>query len=72
MSILDIDKKEFAEIRIHLKLSPPELASLLGVSRSTVNRWENGERAIPRLVSLVMRAADKKPDILQTLYKLAN
>ena len=39
-------QEKLLEIRKKLNLSQEELASRLGVSFATVNRWENGKTAI--------------------------
>jgi len=38
--------EEFRALRKHLNLSQERFARLLGVSFSTVSRWENGSRVI--------------------------
>lgn len=54
------------------KLSQAELATQLGVSRLTVNRWERGVRNIaPNLVSLIAEktgipAKELRPDFAAT------
>jgi DNA-binding transcriptional regulator YiaG len=37
-------------------LTQPQLAELLGVTRFSVNRWENGERRIVKRTDIAIRA----------------
>ena len=39
------------DMRFRQRLTPPALATLVGVSRSTVNKWESGEQ-VPSLLML--------------------
>lgn len=39
------------DIRFRRDLTPPKLADLVGVSRSTVNKWESGEQ-VPSMIWL--------------------
>ena len=47
--------KQLKAIRNRLGNSQTELAKRLGVAFITINRWENGHRAIPTAVSLALK-----------------
>lgn len=47
--------QEFKDFREHLDLTQSQLSSYLGVTRESVARYENGDRAITRTVELAMR-----------------
>lgn len=49
-----MDNTRVKEIREGLKLTQAELAGLMGVSRATVNRWENGITRISRRMSNIL------------------
>jgi DNA-binding transcriptional regulator YiaG len=53
-----MDAREFEDWRIDHKLSRPELARLLGVDVSAVNRWENGKRKIPAYLPLALKSLE--------------
>lgn len=46
--------KALTEWRLARKLSQPELADCIGVAKSTVYRWECGDRRIPRYLSALL------------------
>lgn len=45
---------EFKDARWQLRLNQKELAAVLGVHPVTVNRWEKGNKTIPRIAELAM------------------
>lgn len=49
--------------RLSLELTQAEFADWLGVSRSTVNRWEGGLQAIPHMVALLESYYHRPDDI---------
>jgi transcriptional regulator with XRE-family HTH domain len=49
-----MDNTRVKGIRKSLKLTQAELANLMGVSRATVNRWENGVTRISRRMSNIL------------------
>lgn len=44
----------------HVKLSKARAAAELGIARSTLDRYLDGESPIPRTVALAMAAIDKR------------
>jgi len=65
--------------RLRLEMTQDSFAIWLGVSRSTVNRWEGGLQTIPKMVELVERHYHKsvesgfkemRPGHLPTLLRL--
>ena len=58
--------------RLRLGLSTDEAARVLGQSnRSTITRWENGERAIPEAVAILLAIADAVPGAREWLMERA-
>ena len=62
--------RDVAELRRSLDLTPPELADLLGVSHSTVYRWEQVKDRVVRIdplqdrvLSLIERAQRERSDV---------
>ncbi len=54
---------DLSSARRRLGLSTDEAARVLGAaSRSTICRWENGDRAIPESVALLLKLADAVPE----------
>jgi len=49
--------------RLRLDMTQSEFGTWLGVSRSTVNRWEGGTQAIPHMVGLLAARYRKPEDI---------
>ncbi|PJD97540.1 MAG: transcriptional regulator [Parachlamydia sp.] len=52
--------KKIKSIRQHLKLSQEELAHKLGVSFTSVNRWENGQTKPSKLARKQLEALCKE------------
>lgn len=48
--------------RLSQGLGTPAFARALGVKPSTVVRWENGDRAIPAPVALLVRILEALPE----------
>ncbi len=56
--------------RLRLNLGTDAFARLVGAtSRSTVTRWENGERAIPESVALLLAIMDLFPDVADYMLR---
>jgi transcriptional regulator with XRE-family HTH domain len=53
------------DIRFRRGLTPPELGKLVGVTRSTVNKWENGEQ-VPSMLWLGPLAAALADYLVET------
>ena len=50
-----LSNKEFKFLRKHLGFSGAFFAKLIGVTRESISRWENGKAAIPRHMELLIR-----------------
>ena len=50
-----LNNKEFRFLRAYLGFSGAFFAKLIGVTRESVSRWENGKAAIPRHMELLIR-----------------
>jgi len=46
--------QELIELRVRLSWTQEHLAQELGVSRSTVARWESGQRPIPPMAAMAL------------------
>jgi putative transcriptional regulator len=55
---------EFAKIRGKLGLSQSRFAAMLGVSKETLQNWEQGRREPTAAARLLLRVAAKHPDVL--------
>ena len=49
-----ITKEKFKEVRTELQYTQRELSEMLGVTITSISRYENGERAISRTISLLL------------------
>jgi transcriptional regulator with XRE-family HTH domain len=54
-----MEKDEFREKRLALKLTQAQLAEILDVKPNTVARWERGLLVVPRTVELAMETVDR-------------
>lgn len=51
-----MEPNEVIQIREHLGLSHDGLGDVLGVHRSTVQRWERGVVPVPKATAIALRA----------------
>jgi DNA-binding XRE family transcriptional regulator len=59
----DVKPETLKEWRERLGLSQEQLAEKLKVARNTINRWENGKRAIPEFLELALKTVERElPD----------
>jgi DNA-binding transcriptional regulator YiaG len=56
---------ELHQWRKQASLSQTGLATLLGVDKMTVSRWERGARQLPPFLHLALKALAKKPTAKQ-------
>jgi len=54
-----------ARIRINMNMSQGAFADLLGVSRRTVQQWEQGRRRPSGAARSLLKIAEKRPDVLR-------
>ena len=61
-----VEPKSFV-VRVRLKtgLSQGEFAALLGVSRRTLEQWEQGRRAPSGAAQSLLKIADRHPELLR-------
>lgn len=69
---LDDYSKRIKSIRQHLGLSQEELAHKLGVSFTSVNRWENGQTKPSKLAKKQIDLLSKKTEKLKDLVGAEN
>lgn len=60
---MDNYKDALVELRLKLNVSQEELAKLLGVSFSSVNRWENGRHEPTKIVKAKLKKMFKENGI---------
>lgn len=53
-----------ADIRRSLSLNQADFAAALGVSKSTLSKWETGERRPDAAASKLLRILSRKPELL--------
>jgi putative transcriptional regulator len=56
-----------AQTRVQTKLSQSEFAALLGVSKRTLEQWEQGRREPSGAAKTLLRVAQNHPDVLREL-----
>lgn len=57
-------KSSVARIRIKRGLSQSEFAAILGVSKRTLEQWEQGRREPSGATKTLLRIAERHPDVL--------
>jgi putative transcriptional regulator len=55
-----MDPKRIQEIRRRLKVTQEDFAHMVGVTFSTVNRWENGKSKPNRIAQRILAGLEKK------------
>lgn len=60
---MDNYKDALVELRLKLNVSQEELAKLLGVSFSSVNRWENGRHEPTKIAKAKLKKLFKENEI---------
>ena len=55
-----MDPKRIQEIRRRLKVTQEDFAHMVGVTFSTVNRWENGKSKPNRIAQRILVGLEKK------------
>ncbi len=56
-----------ARTRVQTKLSQSEFAALLGVSKRTLEQWEQGRREPSGAAKTLLRVAQNHPEVLREL-----
>jgi putative transcriptional regulator len=65
--ISSVDVSPLASARLKLGLSQSEFAKMLGVSRRTLQEWEQGRRTPSGAAKSLITIAIKKPEIIKEL-----
>jgi len=60
-------KTEVAKARIKTGLSQSQFAALMGVSKRTLEQWEQGRREPSRAAKTLIRIADLRPEALKEI-----
>jgi len=55
-----MDPKRIQEIRQRLKVTQEDFSHMVGVTFSTVNRWENGKSKLNRIAQRILAGLEKK------------
>lgn len=61
-SIEKLDHADVQQIRANYQLSQSEFATLLGISRATLQNWEQGRRIPQGPARVLLQVASKHPD----------
>jgi len=56
------------EARNRIGLSQAKFAELLGVSKRTLQDWEQGRREPSKAARSLLRIAEKRPDVLREIF----
>ena len=56
------------EARHKVGLSQAQFAALLGVSKRTLQDWEQGRREPSRAAKSLLKVAEKRPDVLREIF----
>ena len=62
-------KTEVAKARIKTGLSQSQFAALMGVSKRTLEQWEQGRREPSGAAKTLIRIADLRPEVLKEMEK---
>ncbi len=65
----EMSGQDVKAVRERLKLSQQQFALLLGVSVNTLQNWEQGRRKPRGAVKVLLRVAERHPDILLDLLR---
>jgi plasmid maintenance system antidote protein VapI len=59
-----MNSKELKDFLFEYRLSNPDLAEVIGVTRGAVNHWTEGRRDIPEMVARLVRMFQEDPDMM--------
>jgi|WetSurSiteA1Bulk_404760.scaffolds.fasta_scaffold167945_1 putative transcriptional regulator len=65
----EIDSPDIQRIRADMNLSQMEFAALLGISRSTLQNWEQGRRTPEGPAKVLLQVAARHPDAVWDVVK---
>jgi putative transcriptional regulator len=61
-------ESEVARVRFQLKMSQSQFAKMMGISKRTLQDWEQGRRKPAGPALSLLKIAEKRPDILLDLF----
>jgi putative transcriptional regulator len=64
-----VEKPDVQKIRANYKLSQKEFASMLGISKDTLQNWEQGRRQPQGPARVLLQVAAKHPDAVWDVVK---
>jgi transcriptional regulator with XRE-family HTH domain len=67
-----MDTKTISEIRTRLGLTQDEAAKLIGVSRQAWQKWETGERNMPKPTQYLLWLIEHHPGSRKIITRLGN
>ncbi|MBE7049403.1 MAG: helix-turn-helix domain-containing protein [Ruminococcaceae bacterium] len=67
---IKIDKYYVKQFRINNKLTQIALANILGVTKKTIEKWEQGTNNINGSSAVLLRLLNDNPDLLSQLYSV--
>ena len=63
-----VDLPAIVEARQKVGLSQAQFAALLGVSKRTLQDWEQGRREPSGAAKTLLKVADRRPDVLREIF----
>lgn len=64
-----INKDYVRNLRIKLKLTQKVFASILGVSKKTIEKWEQGRNPVVGPAARLLYLIDTNPEIIKIIYQ---
>ena len=64
----EMSTQEIKNIRIKLQMSQPAFASIIGVSKKTVEAWETGTNKPSGASARMLQLIKKRPDVTEVFY----
>jgi putative transcriptional regulator len=61
--VIEYGEMEVANIRLKLKMSQQELADLIGISKGTIENWEQGRRNPTGAARALLKILNTKPKV---------
>ncbi len=61
-------ESDVARVRFQLKMSQSQFAKMMGISKRTLQDWEQGRRKPAGPALSLLKIAEKRPEVLQELF----
>ena len=66
--VYQVEVSSVTEVRHKVGLSQAQFAGLLGVSKRTLQDWEQGRRQPSGAAKALLKIAEKRPDVLREIF----